>query len=92
MQRMEKILNTKFEKISLIGGIIPAEEQPPQKTVSNRLVVTGDAAGFTNPYFYGGISIAILTGRLAGESIAKVSEKDQDFTEESLMLRPLRLY
>ena len=86
MQRMEKILNTKFEKMSLIGGIIPAEEQPPQKTVSNRLVITGDAAGFTNPYFYGGISIAILTGRLAGKTIAKVSQKDPNFSEKSLML------
>ncbi|OLS22893.1 MAG: Digeranylgeranylglycerophospholipid reductase [Candidatus Heimdallarchaeota archaeon LC_3] len=86
MQRMEKMLNTKFEKVSLIGGIIPAEEQPPQKTVSNRLVVTGDAAGFTNPFFYGGISIAILTGRLAGDTIAKVSQKDPNFSEKSLML------
>ncbi|OLS16345.1 MAG: Digeranylgeranylglycerophospholipid reductase [Candidatus Heimdallarchaeota archaeon LC_3] len=86
MERMEKKFNTKFEKINLIGGIIPAEEQPPEKTVSNRLIVTGDAAGFTNPYFYSGISIAILTGRFAGETIAKVSQKDSDFSEKSLML------
>ncbi|MHA1989995.1 MAG: geranylgeranyl reductase family protein [Candidatus Hodarchaeales archaeon] len=85
MQRMEKKLNTKFEKLDLIGGIIPAEEKAPEKTVTNRLIVTGDAAGFTNPYFYGGISIAILTGRFAGETIAQVSQKDPDFSEKSLM-------
>jgi digeranylgeranylglycerophospholipid reductase len=86
MQRMEKKLNVKFVKLDLIGGIIPAEEKPPEKTFSNKLIVTGDAAGFTNPYFYGGISIAILTGRFAGETIAKVSQKDSDFSEKSLMM------
>ncbi|OLS20148.1 MAG: Digeranylgeranylglycerophospholipid reductase [Candidatus Heimdallarchaeota archaeon LC_3] len=86
MERMEKKLNVKFEKMSLIGGIIPAEERAPEKTVTQRLIVTGDAAGFTNPYFYGGISIAILTGRLAGETIAQVSQNDLDFSNTNLML------
>ena len=86
MQRMEKKLNVKFEKLDLIGGLIPAEDQAPKKTVANRLIITGDAAGFTNPYFYGGISIAILTGRLAGETVAKISQKDSNFTENNLMM------
>ena len=61
MKRMEKQFKTTFKKIELIGGLIPAEEQQPQKTFSNRLLVAGDAGGFTNPFFYGGISISILT-------------------------------
>lgn len=85
MNRMEKKLNTKFEKLDLIGGIIPAEEKAPEKTVSNRLIITGDAAGFTNPFFYGGISIAILTGRLAGETIVQTSQNKSDFSENDLM-------
>ena len=86
MKRMEKQFKTTFKKIELIGGLIPAEEQQPQKTYSNRLLVAGDAGGFTNPFFYGGISISILTGRLAGDTIAEISEKDSNFTEDSLAL------
>ena len=84
MERFEKRFGTTFKKRHLIGGLIPAEEKLPEKTYGNRLLVVGDAGGFTNPFFYGGISVAVLTGRLAGDTIAKVAEKDSDFGEEKL--------
>lgn len=78
MSIMEKKMNQKFKKMKLVGGMIPASPKQPERTYNERFLVTGDAAGFTNPLFYGGISIAILTGRMAGETAAEIAEKDPD--------------
>ena len=56
--------------------MIPASPQQPVKSYNPRFIVAGDAGGFTNPLFYGGISISVLTGRLAGEAIVEAATKD----------------
>ena len=86
MKMMEKRFNKTFEKIELIGGLIPANPTQPCQTHKDRFILAGDAGGFTNPIFYGGIAIAILTGRMAGESIVEAVEMDPDhhFSEKNL--------
>ena len=86
MKIMEHRFNQKFEKIELIGGLIPANPKPPTQTHTNRFILAGDAGGFTNPVFYGGISIAILTGRCAGEAIVDAANEDPDlqFSKQNL--------
>ncbi|MFQ5979751.1 MAG: NAD(P)/FAD-dependent oxidoreductase [Candidatus Heimdallarchaeota archaeon] len=49
-----------------IAGNIPTSG-PLRQTVADRFLVAGDAGGFTNSIFYGGIAIAIHTGRLAAD-------------------------
>ena len=39
-------------------------------------MVVGDAGGFTNPMFFGGIGIAMLTGMIAGETAVEALEED----------------
>jgi digeranylgeranylglycerophospholipid reductase len=39
--------------------------------VKESALIVGDAAGLTNPLFGGGVHTALISGRLAGESIAK---------------------
>ena len=79
MDIMEKKMGQKFKKVKLVGGMIPASPQQPDKTYNPRFLVAGDAGGFTNPLFYGGISISILTGRMAGEAVVDVANKDPDY-------------
>ncbi|MHA2366346.1 MAG: NAD(P)/FAD-dependent oxidoreductase, partial [Candidatus Hodarchaeales archaeon] len=88
MKIMEKRLGQNFERIKLIGGLIPASSSLPDETYRSRLLLAGDAGGFTNPLFYGGISNAILTGRLAGETVVQSVNEDPDqrFTKKSLAL------
>ena len=47
------------------GGFIPASG-PLNKTYDDRLLIIGDAAGFTNPFFEGGNHLALKSGILAG--------------------------
>jgi len=86
MKIMEQRFNQKFKKIKLIGGLIPANPSPPTQTHSDRFILAGDAGGFTNPIFYGGISIAILTGRCAGDAIVNAANEDPDlrFSKQNL--------
>jgi digeranylgeranylglycerophospholipid reductase len=88
MTIMEAKLGQKFKKIKLVGGMIPASPQQPVKTYNPRFIVAGDAGGFTNPLFYGGISISILTGRLAGEAVVETANKDPNhsFKEQDLKI------
>ena len=86
MDIMEVRLGKKFKKVKLVGGLIPASPKQPVKTYNPRFLVVGDAGGFTNPLFYGGISISILTGRLAGDTIVRAANNDPNhmFKEEDL--------
>ena len=86
MTIMEEKLGKKFKKVKLVGGLIPASPSQPVKTYNPRFLVAGDAGGFTNPLFYGGISISVLTGRLAGETIVETATKDPNhkFAETDL--------
>ena len=68
-----------------IVRIIPATG-PLEQTVADRFLVAGDAGGFTNTIFYGGIAIAIHTGRLAGEAAVHA------INAESVTVETLRIY
>ncbi|MFX0138615.1 MAG: NAD(P)/FAD-dependent oxidoreductase [Candidatus Hodarchaeota archaeon] len=54
----------------------------PKKTYSERLLLIGDAAGFSSNIAGEGIRTAILSGILAGETIAQVA----DYSSKSLKL------
>ncbi len=74
-----------IEKISVektIAGIIPSTGPLPQ-TYADRVLLAGDAGGFPNMIFYGGIIIAMHTGKLAGEIIINANERD-NFGKEFL--------
>ena len=61
------------EIIQKIAGIIPASGPIP-KRYSNNYMVAGDAAGLPNSIFYGGISIGIHSGMLAGQTAVEAHE------------------
>jgi digeranylgeranylglycerophospholipid reductase len=67
-----------------IAGAIPASG-PLKHTVANRFLVAGDAGGFTNSLFYGGIAIAVHTGRLAAD-VAVHAIQTKSETVETLRL------
>ena len=73
----------KSEIIQKIAGIIPASGPIPKKYCDN-YIAAGDAAGMTNSIFYGGISIGIHTGMLAGETAIRAHELQQ-FDEKILV-------
>ncbi|MHA2333850.1 MAG: NAD(P)/FAD-dependent oxidoreductase [Candidatus Hodarchaeales archaeon] len=84
-ERLEKFVNRvigqKEDIIEkrLIAGIIPASG-PVNKPYRERFLVIGDAGGFTNTLFYGGIAIGIHTGYLAAQVIKLAFNRD-DFSE-----------
>lgn len=51
------------------GGTIPVSG-PRQRTITDGLVLVGDAAGFTSPLFEGGSHLALSSGRMAATAIA----------------------
>lgn len=68
--------------IQKIAGIIPASGPIP-KIYTNNYMVAGDAAGLTNTIFYGGISIGIHSGMLAGQTAVEAHEIGK-FDEQKL--------
>lgn len=70
------------EIIQKIAGIIPASGPIP-KRYSNNFMVAGDAAGMTNSIFYGGISIGIHSGMLAGLNAVEAHEVGE-FNEQQM--------
>lgn len=65
-----------------IAGIIPASGPVP-KIYSANFMAAGDAAGMTNTIFYGGISIGIHSGMLAGQTAIEAYEIGK-FDEEQM--------
>ena len=59
----------------VIAGIIPSSG-PVKQCYTDHFMVVGDAGGFTNPMFFGGIGIAMLTGMIAGETAVEALEED----------------
>ena len=53
-----------------IAGVIPAKG-PLERSYGDGVMVAGDAAGQTNPLFFGGIHTAMLCGRLAGQTASE---------------------
>ncbi|MBI5553432.1 MAG: NAD(P)/FAD-dependent oxidoreductase, partial [Candidatus Diapherotrites archaeon] len=64
------------------GGLIPISGPVP-KTVSEGLLLVGDAAGFTSPMFEGGTHLAMKSGALAAQ-VAQKAIQTNDFSEATL--------
>ncbi len=73
---------SKAEIIQKIAGIIPASGPIPKNYSSNFMAV-GDAAGMTNSIFYGGVSIGIHSGMLAGQTAIE-AHKNSRFDEKQM--------
>ena len=56
--------------IKPFGGAIPASGPLP-KTYGDGIILAGDAAGFTSPMFEGGTQLALKSGELAAQTIAR---------------------
>ncbi|UCE15110.1 MAG: NAD(P)/FAD-dependent oxidoreductase [Candidatus Heimdallarchaeota archaeon] len=69
--------------VQKIAGIIPASGPIP-KNYSANFMAAGDAAGLTNTIFYGGISIGIHSGMLAGQVAIEAHEMGK-FNEEQMV-------
>jgi electron transfer flavoprotein-quinone oxidoreductase len=74
---------SKAEIVHKIAGIIPASGPIP-KYYCNNFMAAGDAAGMTNSIFYGGISIGIHSGMLAGQTAIDAHE-NSCFDEKQLI-------
>ena len=77
-KRLDKFLKEK--KISArimkkIGGSIPMHG-PVKKLHDNNIILVGDVAGMVNPIFYGGIRIAMTSGKIAGDVAANYLKDD----------------
>ncbi len=59
------------------GGLIPIG--PPEKTVSGRVLLVGDAAGQVKPISGGGLYFGTVGARLAGEAAARGPEALPDY-------------
>ena len=71
-KRLDNFLKTKEidgKIIKKMGGQIPMNG-PSSKFFDNQIMLVGDTAGMVNPIFYGGIRLAMLSGKIAGEVAA----------------------
>ncbi len=68
--------------IEINGGVVPVGK-PIEKPYGNGIVIIGDAARMVNPIHGGGIGLAMESGKIAGEVLAKAKEKE-DFSEKTL--------
>ena len=73
-------LKGQIEKV--IAGAIPSKG-PIKKTFTDGILIAGDAAGHTNPIFFGGIYTAMICGRLAG-SVASEALIHEDTSSKFL--------
>ncbi len=60
-----------------IGGQIPMNG-PLRKINDDNIFLVGDVAGMVNPIFYGGIRLAMTSGRVAGEIIGKLLSENEN--------------
>ncbi|MFQ6125975.1 MAG: NAD(P)/FAD-dependent oxidoreductase [Candidatus Heimdallarchaeota archaeon] len=75
LDKFRKMRNLNGKIDQLIAGIIPSGG-PVQQCFTDNFMVAGDAGGFTNPIFFGGIGTAMLTGSLAGETAVEALEEE----------------
>jgi digeranylgeranylglycerophospholipid reductase len=93
LDKLNNLIETKAIPLDEFGRIQPLElhygfipNQGTRKTtVFDGLMLVGDSAGQSNPLVLEGIRYAIEFGRLAGRVGAKVLQKQQNFTAESLL-------
>ena len=77
----KNLIPSTIQSSNIKGGVLPL--QPIKKTYTNRVLISGDAAGLVNPITGEGIYYAICSGRLAGLTAVK-SIRNQNTTEEFL--------
>ncbi|NPD87308.1 MAG: NAD(P)/FAD-dependent oxidoreductase [Asgard group archaeon] len=81
--RLDRFLEEKKitgKKIKMVGGQIPMNG-PSNKLYDKQIMLVGDAAGMVNPIFYGGIRLAMLSGKIAGEVAAtNLERKENEFS------------
>lgn len=58
-----------FSPHSIAGGLVPVSG-PVARTVSGNVVIVGDAAGHVMATNGGGVNVALICGRIAGECVA----------------------
>jgi geranylgeranyl reductase family protein len=75
------LLPTDIQSTNIKGGLLPL--RPVQKTYTDRVLLTGDAAGLINPISGEGIYYAICSGKLAGMTAVE-SIRNQNTTEKYL--------
>ncbi len=54
-------------KVKTFGGLIPSSGAM-EKTLSDGLMLVGDAAGFTSPLFEGGSQLGLMSGKFAAQT------------------------
>ncbi len=74
---------TDAHRIGKISGWPLSTYNPSLPLVSDRVLLTGDAAGLINPLNGEGIQYALLSGRWAAETILEAAA-DNDFTQRKL--------
>ena len=82
-RRLDKFLEEKKitgKIIKKVGGQIPMNG-PSSKIYDKHIMLVGDTAGMVNPIFYGGIRLAMLSGKIAGEVAAtKLENKENELS------------
>lgn len=63
--------------LNKVGGQIPMHG-PLKKLYHNRVLLAGDTAGMVNPIFYGGIRMAMTSGRMAGNTVSEILKMETD--------------
>ncbi len=79
-QRLDNFLKKKGitgRILKKIGGQIPMHG-PLKKLYHNRVLLVGDTAGMVNPIFYGGIRMAMTSGRIAGNTVVDILKTETD--------------
>ncbi|MEM2963654.1 MAG: NAD(P)/FAD-dependent oxidoreductase [Candidatus Anstonellales archaeon] len=77
---IEKIGLDKKRKRKTFGGLIPSSGPLP-KTYGERVMLIGDAAGFTSPLFEGGTHLAIASAKYAAEVAAEAIKNGERSAE-----------
>ena len=75
------ILPSTLKSTNMQGGLLPA--QPVRKTYTDRILLSGDAAGLINPISGEGIYYALVSGEIAGKVAANAIQA-QDTSEKYL--------
>jgi electron transfer flavoprotein-quinone oxidoreductase len=75
-------MGVKYKIKDRMVGYVPGGGPIP-KIYGDRVLAVGDAAGLTNPIFYGGIHTALSSGSVAGEVIVE-AHQFKDFSKKVL--------
>jgi geranylgeranyl reductase family protein len=80
--KVQEKISPSFEATNIRGGIIPVKGVI-SKTQTNRVLLCGDAAGFTNALTGEGIYYAMVSGELAAKTLVQAFQQNT-FSESAL--------